>query len=98
MRLRIRLQGPELVHPEEVAGLADAGAAIEDRAAGVERYHQRDQSQQRREDEQDRAGDEEVEPPQDRIYRPRVAFGRGRDEFFEAGLGLGQLAQEGVTG
>jgi len=66
--------------------------------AGVEQDHQRDQAQQRREDEQDRGGDEDVERPQNRVDRPRVALRRGRDEFFEAGFGLGQLAQEGVTG
>jgi hypothetical protein len=81
-----------------VAGSADAGAAVEDRIARIEQDHQRDQRQERREDEQDRGGDEDVEPPQNRVDRSRVAFGRGRDEFFEAGLGRGQLAQEGVTG
>jgi hypothetical protein len=74
-----------------VAGAADAGAAIEDRPAGVDRDYQRDQRQQRREDEQDRGRDEDVQPPQNPVDRPRVAFGRGRDEFFEAGLGLGQV-------
>jgi hypothetical protein len=81
-----------------VAGFADPGAAVEDGPAGVERDRQSDQGQERREDEQDRAGDEDVERPQDRVDRPRVAFRRGRDEFFEAGFGLGQLAQEGVMG
>jgi hypothetical protein len=81
-----------------VAGLADAGAAVEDRTPGIERDQQRDQPQERREDEQDRGGDEDVERPQDGVDRPRVAIGRGRDEFFEAGLGFVQLAQEGVTG
>jgi hypothetical protein len=81
-----------------VPGFADPGAAVEDRTTGIERDRQRDQRQQRREDEQDRAGDEDVERPQDRVDRPRVPFGCGRDEFFEAGFGLGQLAQEGVTG
>jgi hypothetical protein len=66
--------------------------------AGVEQDHQRDQAQQRREDEQDRGGDEDVERPQYRVDRPRVSLRRGRDEFFEAGFGLGQFAQEGVTG
>jgi hypothetical protein len=81
-----------------VSGLADPGSPVEDRPAGVERDRQRDERQQRREDEQDRGGDEDVERAQDRVDRPRVALRRGRDEFFEAGLGLGQLAQEGVTG
>jgi hypothetical protein len=81
-----------------VAGPADPGAAVEERVAGVDEDHQRDQRQQRREDEQDRGGDEDVEGPQNPVDRARVTFGRGRDEFFEAGLGLGQLAQEGVTG
>lgn len=81
-----------------MAGFADAGAAVEDRAAGVQGDDQRDQRQQRREDEQDRGGDEDVERPQDRVDRPRVALRCGRDEFFEAGFGLGKLAQEGVTG
>jgi hypothetical protein len=81
-----------------VAGFADAGAAVEHRPAGVDRDRQRDQRQQRREDEQDRGRDEDVERPQDRVDRPRVAFGRGRDELFEAGFGFGQIAQEGVTG
>jgi hypothetical protein len=81
-----------------VAGPADAGAAVEDRAAGVDRDDQRDQPQQRRQDEQDRGRDEDVEAPQDPVDRPRVAFGRGRDQLFEAGLGLGQVAQDGVTG
>jgi hypothetical protein len=81
-----------------VAGFADAGAAVEDRVAGVEQDRQGGQPQERREDQQDRGGDEDVERPQDRVDRPRVAFRRGRDEFFEAGLGLGKLAQEGVTG
>jgi hypothetical protein len=81
-----------------VPGPADAGAAVEDRVAGVEQDHQRDQAQQRREDEQDRGRDEDVERPQNRVDRPRVALRSGRDEFFEAGLGLGKLAQEGVTG
>jgi hypothetical protein len=81
-----------------VPGFADAGAAVEDRVAGVEQDHQRDQPQQRREDEQDRGGYEDVERPQNGVDRPRVALRRGRDEFFEAGLGFGKLAQEGVTG
>jgi hypothetical protein len=81
-----------------VAGFANAGAAVEDRTAGVEGDDQRDQRQQRREDEQDRGGDEDVERPQDRIDRPGVALRCGRDEFFETGFGLGKLAQEGVTG
>jgi hypothetical protein len=81
-----------------VAGLADAGAPVEDRASGVEKDDQRDQCQQRREDEQDRGGDEDVERPQDRVDRTGVALRCGRDEFFEAGFGLGQLVQEGVTG
>jgi hypothetical protein len=81
-----------------VAGLADAGAAVEDRPTGVEGDDQRDQRQQRREDEQDRGRDEDVERPQDPVDRSRVAFGRGRDELFEAGFGFGQVAQEGVTG
>ncbi|HKH63901.1 MAG TPA: hypothetical protein VKA35_00400 [Solirubrobacterales bacterium] len=81
-----------------MAGLADAGAAIENRAAGVEGDDQRDQRQQRREDEQDRRRDDDVERPQDRVDRTGVALRCGRDEFFEAGFGLGQLVQEGVTG
>jgi hypothetical protein len=81
-----------------VPGLADAGAAIEDGAPGVEGDDQGDQRQQGREDEQDRGGDEDVERPQDGVDRARVAVRRGRDEFFETGLGLGQLAQVGVTG
>ncbi|HEU5252294.1 MAG TPA: hypothetical protein VFU16_03080 [Solirubrobacterales bacterium] len=81
-----------------MARLADAGAAVEDRPPGVERDRQGDQRQQRREDEQDRGGDEDVERPQNRVDRPWVALRGGRDEFFEAGLGLGELAQEGVTG
>jgi hypothetical protein len=81
-----------------VAGFADAGTAVEHRPPGVDRDNQRDQRQQRREDEQDRGRDEDVERPQDRVDRSRVAFGRGRDELFEAGLGFGQVAQEGVTG
>ncbi|HEY6145590.1 MAG TPA: hypothetical protein VIV13_04905 [Solirubrobacterales bacterium] len=81
-----------------MAGPADAGAAVEERATGIDQDHQRDQRQQRREDEQDRGGDEDVECPQKPVDRARVTFGRGRDEFFEAGFGLGQLAQEGVTG
>jgi hypothetical protein len=81
-----------------VAGATDAGAPVEDRAAGVDRDRSCDQRQQRREQEEDRGRDEDVEPPQKRVDRPRVPFARGRDEFFEAGLGLGQVAQEGVTG
>jgi hypothetical protein len=81
-----------------VAGFADAGAAVEDRPPGVEGDRRRDERQQRREDEQDRGGDEDVERPQDGVDRPRVALRCGRDEFFEAGFGLGQLAQVGVTG
>jgi len=81
-----------------VAGLADAGAAVEDGAPGVEKDDQRDQRQQRREDKQDPGGDEDVERPQDRVNRPGVALRCGRDEFFETGFGLGKLAQEGVTG
>jgi hypothetical protein len=81
-----------------VPGFADPGAAIEDGTAGVECDRQCDQRQERREEQQDRAGDEDVERPQNRVDRPRVALGCGRDEFFEAGFGLGQLAQEGVTG
>jgi hypothetical protein len=81
-----------------VAGPADASPSVENRPARIERDRQRDQRQQRREDEQDRGGDEDVERPQDRVDRPWVSFGCGRDEFFEAGLGFGQLAQEGVTG
>jgi hypothetical protein len=81
-----------------VAGLADAGAAVEDGTTGVEEDDQCDQRQQRREDEQDRGGDEDVERPQDRVDRPGVALRCGRNEFFEAGFGRGQLVQEGVTG
>jgi hypothetical protein len=81
-----------------VTGAADAGAPVEDGTAGIERDRRRNQGQERREDQQDRGGDEDVERPQDRVDRARVAFARGRDEFFEACLGLGQLAQEGVTG
>jgi hypothetical protein len=81
-----------------VAGSADTGAAVKDRAAGVEGDDQRDQRQQRRKDEEDRGGDEDVERPQDRVDRTGVALRCGRDEFFEAGFGLGKLAQEGVTG
>jgi hypothetical protein len=95
---RVGLQGAELVHPKEVAGAADAGAAVEDRPTGADRDRRRNQPQQRREHQQDRGGDEDVKGPQDRVDRARVAFARGRDEFFEAGLSLGQLAQEGVTG
>jgi len=75
-----------------VAGFADAGAAVEHRPAGVDRDRQRDQRQQRRENEQDRGRDEDVERPQDPVDWPRVAFGGGRDEFFETGLGFGQIA------
>jgi hypothetical protein len=80
-----------------VPGPADAGAAVEDRPPRVERDRQRDQRQEGREDQQDRGGDEDVERPQERVDRSRVALGRRRDEFFETGFGLGQLAQEGVT-
>jgi hypothetical protein len=81
-----------------VPGATDAGAAVEDRAAGGNRDRCCDQRQQRREDQQDRGGDEDVEGAEDRVDRARIALRRGRDEFFEAGFGLGQLAQEGVTG
>jgi hypothetical protein len=75
-----------------MAGSADAGAAVEHRPPRVDRDRQRDQRQQRRKDEQDRGRDEDVEPPQNRVDRSRVAFGRGRDELFEAGFGFGQIA------
>jgi hypothetical protein len=72
-----------------VPPLADAGAPVENRAPGVDRDRQGDQGKQRREDEEDRGGDEDVETAQDGVDRPRVTFARGRDEFFETGLGLG---------
>jgi hypothetical protein len=81
-----------------VAGFADAGAAVEDGTAGADCDRRRDQCQKRREHQQDRGGDEDVERPQERVDGARIALGRGRDEFFEAGLGFVQLAQEGVTG
>jgi hypothetical protein len=96
--LRIRGQGAELVHPEEVAGLADPGAAVEDGPARADRDRRRDQPQQRREHQEDRGRDEDVEDAEDRVDRTGVALRRGRDEFFEACLGLGQLVQEGVAG
>jgi hypothetical protein len=77
-------------------GATDAGAPVEDGPAGADRDRRRDQRQQRREHQQDRGGDEDVEGAEDGVDRARVAFARGRDEFFEAGLGL--LVQEGVTG
>jgi hypothetical protein len=81
-----------------VAGTADAGPAVEDRPTRIDRDQRRDQTQERRQDQQDRGGDEDVEGAQQRVDGPRVPLARGRDEFFEAGLGLGQIAQEGVTG
>jgi hypothetical protein len=81
-----------------MAGSADAGAAVEDGTPGAEGDRRCDQRQERREHQQDRGGDEDVERPQQRVDGARIALGRGRDEFFEAGLGFERLAQEGVTG
>jgi hypothetical protein len=79
-----------------MACAADAGAPVEDRPARADCDRRRNQRQQRREHQEDRGGDEDVEGAEERVDRARVAFRGGRDEFFEARLGL--LAQEGVTG
>jgi hypothetical protein len=75
-----------------VSGAADAGAAVEDRAAGGEQDRHGDQPQERREDEQRGGRDRDVEAAQDDVDRPRFALRGVRDQLFQ-----GLFAEPGVA-